>query len=95
MEYFYLYILRCSDGSLYIGHTDNLDKRLADHQAGIGSIYTSKRLPVEIVFSESFVNRDDAFVAERKIKGWSRVKKEAFIRSDWEKVCALAKSKSG
>ncbi|MCL5436289.1 MAG: GIY-YIG nuclease family protein [Candidatus Dependentiae bacterium] len=92
MEFFYIYILRCADGSLYVGHTDDLEKRIAEHRAGCGAVYTSKRLPIALVFSERFPSRDEAFVIERKLKGWSREKKEAFIANNWEKVRALAKS---
>ncbi len=70
---FYLYILECNDKSYYIGHTDNIEKRLAEHTQGLSS-YTSKKLPVKIVYTELFQTRDDAFAAERKIKGWNRKK---------------------
>ena len=90
MEYFYCYILRCADGSFYTGHTDNLVKRFAEHQAGTFGGYTSKRLPVERVFSEEFTTRDDAFFAEQKIKKWSRAKKEALIPRKWSLLRELA-----
>jgi predicted GIY-YIG superfamily endonuclease len=74
---FWVYILCCSDGSYYTGHTENLEIRVARHQAGEIAGYTQKKLPVELVFSEEFSSRDDAFIRERQIKGWSRKKKEA------------------
>ena len=80
---FYAYLLRCSDGSYYAGHTDDLDVRIAQHQAGVLPGYTETRRPVELVWSERFPDRDQAFAAERQIKGWSRAKKEALIRGDW------------
>ena len=89
---FHLYILRCSDGSLYTGHTDNLEARLASHQHGEISGYTSKRRPLELVFSHQFATRDEAFQAERQVKGWSRRKKEALIARDWELLRDLARS---
>lgn len=94
MEYFYCYILRCADGSYYTGHTDNLDKRFAEHQDGCFGGYTSKRLPVERVFSQEFETRDEAFLAEQKIKKWSRAKKEAFIKQHWDELQQLSKRSS-
>ena len=88
---FYAYLLRCSDGSYYAGHTDDLDARISQHEAGAIPGYTEKRRPVELVWSERFAERDQAFAAERQIKGWSRAKKEALIRGDWEAVQALSK----
>ncbi|WP_036300801.1 GIY-YIG nuclease family protein [Methylotenera sp. L2L1] len=90
---FWIYILRCSDGSYYTGHTDNLGKRLASHQFGELLGYTSTRLPVKLVFSQSKPTREEALNAEQKIKGWSRAKKEAMMQGDWKKVSDLAKSK--
>lgn len=54
---FWVYILRCRDGSYYTGHTDNLEKRVAEHQAGLCEGYTGSRLPVELVFSQEFASR--------------------------------------
>jgi putative endonuclease len=91
---FYVYILRCSDKSYYTGHTDNLEKRLAEHHSGaIATCYTYKRLPVQLVYCEVFHTRLEALAAEQQIKGWSRAKKEAMMRGDWEEVSRLAKSK--
>jgi predicted GIY-YIG superfamily endonuclease len=83
---FFVYILRCSDGSYYTGHTDDLERRVAMHQAGVGSSWTAGRLPVVRVFSEAFTTRDEALAAEQQIKGWRRSKKEALIRGDWDSV---------
>ena len=92
---FWVYILRCSDSSYYTGHTDNLEKRLAEHDSGaIVSCYTYKRLPVELVFSQEFATREEALTSELQIKGWSRKKKEAMIRGDWAEVSRLARSHS-
>jgi tRNA/rRNA methyltransferase len=88
---FYTYILRCSDGHYYVGHTDDLDPRIAQHQAGAIPGYTAKRRPVTLVWSDRFPDRDQAFAAERQIKGWSRAKKEALIRGDWEALRLLAR----
>ena len=88
---FWTYILRCSDGSYYTGHSDNLELRLAQHRAGTGSDWTSRRLPVELVRQQSFPTRDKAIAAEFRIKPWSRVKKEALIASDWDTLSHYAR----
>lgn len=93
MRPFWVYILKCADNSYYTGHTDDLDKRFAQHQTGlIHSCYTFKRRPVTLVFSQTFSSRDEALAAERQIKGWSRKKKEAMMRGDWIEVSRLAQN---
>ena len=90
---FWVYILRCADNSYYIGHTDNLEQRIAQHNQGyITTCYTYKRRPLELVFSQDFVTREEALASEQQIKGWSRKKKEAMMRGDWAEVSRLAKS---
>src|SRR5687768_7139004 len=69
---FFVYILRCSDGSYYTGHTDNLEARLAAHQIGEIDGYTSTRRPVHLLWSEWVGTRDEALESELRIKGWSR-----------------------
>jgi putative endonuclease len=86
----YFYILRCSDGSYYVGSTTNLEARIATHKAGEGGDYTARRLPIEIVYAEEFASLHDAFLVERQVKGWSRAKKEALIRRDYKSLPALA-----
>lgn len=90
---FYAYLLRCNDESYYAGHTDNLEARVAQHQSGLLEGYTAGRLPVQLVWSEAFPTRDEAFAAERRIKGWSRAKKEALIAGDWGRIRVLARSR--
>ena len=87
---FATYMLRCSDSSFYIGHSDDLETRIAQHHAGALPGYTHDRRPLDLVWSESFGTREEALMAERQIKGWSRVKKEALIRSDWATISAAA-----
>ena len=89
---FWVYILRCRDNSYYTGHTDDLNKRIAEHQSGTIPCYTSTRLPVDLIFQQSFQTREEAIRAERKIKGWSRLKKEAMMRGDWKEVSRLSRS---
>ena len=88
---FWAYMLRCSDGSYYVGHTDDLEARVNAHHSGLVAGYTQKRLPLSLAWSQEFAERDEAFRAERQIKGWSRAKKEALIRGDWEGVQLLAR----
>ena len=88
---FWVYILRCADGSYYTGHTDNLEHRLGLHEQGEIAGYTSTRRPVEHVFSPVCETREEALSAELQIKGWSRAKKEALIRGDWAALSALAR----
>jgi putative endonuclease len=90
---FWVYLIRCSDGSYYTGHTDNLESRIAQHVTGaIPSCHTFSRRPVECVFSQDFATREEALVSEQQIKGWGRKKKEAMIRGDWAEVSRLARS---
>jgi len=91
---FWVYILRCADGSYYTGHSDNLERRMGQYQIGECAGYTATRLPVELVWSQETTTREEALSAERQIKGWSRKKKEAMMRGDWTEVSRLAKSKS-
>jgi putative endonuclease len=90
----YLYILRCADGSYYVGSTTNLELRVAQHEAGEGGAYTAQRLPVKLVYTCEFDTPHEAFIRERQVKGWSRKKKQALIREDYEALVELAKSKA-
>ena len=87
---FSAYILRCSNGAYYTGHTDDLEARLGAHETGAFGGYTARHRPVTLVWSQDFSDRDSAFAAERQIKGWSRAKKEALIRGDWDGVHLLS-----
>ena len=87
---FYVYMLQCADGSIYTGHTDHLEARLAAHRARVFSGYTASRLPVRLIFQEQFATRDEAFSRERQIKGWSRRKKVALATGDWAEVQRLS-----
>lgn len=89
MMTFWTYMLRCADGTYYVGHTDALEERIAQHQHGSIPGYTQRRCPLALVWSEMFNERDQAFAVERQIKGWSRAKKEALIRGDFDALRAL------
>ncbi len=91
----WLYILRCADGSYYVGTTrTSLEIRIAQHNDGSFPGYTSARRPVELIFSQWFDRITDAIESERKLKGWSRAKKEALMRGDFASLQQLAKRKS-
>lgn len=86
MKPFFVYMLRCADDSYYVGHTDDLERRIASHQAGEIDGYTKQHGPVELVWSQETTTRAEALEAERRIKGWARAKKEALIRGDWKAI---------
>jgi putative endonuclease len=88
---FWVYLLRCADGSYYAGHTDHLEGRLWQHQQGIGCDWTSRRRPVEFVWADTAPTREEAIAFERRIKGWTRAKKEALIERDWARISLLAR----
>src|SRR5688500_14802809 len=88
---FWVYLLRCSDGSYYAGHTDSLEHRLWQHQQGMGCDWTRRRRPVELVWCDAAATRDEALAFERRIKRWTRAKKEALIAGDWDRIGWLAR----
>ena len=88
---YWIYILKCADGSYYTGHTNNIEKRIAEHQMGEIPGYTAKRRPVTLAFCEEMQSRQDVFARERQVKGRSRKKKEALINGDWIELSRLAK----
>ena len=86
---FWTYILRCADASYYVGHTDDLEQRIAQHERGLFPGYTHTRRPVKLVFSGEFGSRIEALEFERQIKGWSRAKKEALISGNIPRLRSL------
>jgi putative endonuclease len=89
-----IYILECADGSYYTGITRrSVEERLSEHVQGVFTdCYTYRRRPVNLIFSEHYERITDAIAAERRIKGWSRAKKEAYMRGDFPTLVALARS---
>jgi putative endonuclease len=86
-----VYVLQCADGSFYTGLTHrHIDERLAEHSGGYGGDYTRRRLPVTLVYAEHFQRIIDAIETERRLKGWSRAKKMALMRGDFEALKQLA-----
>ena len=95
VKYLYVYIAKCNDGTYYTGVTNDLEKRLVQHNEGINKeAYTFSRRPIEVVFYELFTDYNLAIDWETKIKKWSAKKKEALINSDWKKLVEEAKCKN-
>ena len=95
MYIYYVYILRCSDNSFYTGITSSLEKRVAQHQSGSNkNAYTYKRRPVTLEFYQDFNDVLQAIYFEKKIKGWSKAKKQALIDNDWNRLQILAECRN-
>jgi putative endonuclease len=91
MKRYYVYILKCSDNSYYTGITNDVERRLNEHQTGINvSCYTFNRRPVELVFVTEFNEVVQAIAFEKQVKGWSRKKKEAIINDNWDDLKKLS-----
>jgi len=90
-----MYILRCSDGSYYVGSTRDLDARMQQHAAGEGSRYTSARMPVALVYAQEFGDLREAYAAEKRVQGWSRAKREALIRGEQHLLPGLSRKDFG
>ena len=84
------YIVRCSDGSYYVGSTVDLERRVSEHNLGLGTVYTCKRRPVTLVWSGEFDRVDEAFAFEKQVQGWSRRKREALIAGQMDRLPVLA-----
>jgi putative endonuclease len=89
----WMYILKCVDGSFYIGSTIKLESRIFQLQQGRGAIYTSRRLPVELVYCEEYQNVAEAFAREKQIQNWSHAKREALVQGSFQKLSELSKKK--
>jgi predicted GIY-YIG superfamily endonuclease len=87
----FVYILRCSDGTLYIGHTDDLASRERTHNDGDGARYTAERRPVRMVYAEECTSVDKAVRRERQLKRWTAQKKEALIAGNFAPMKQLSK----
>lgn len=92
MQSSWVYIVECSDGSYYTGATTNIDQRNAQHNAGTFDGYTCSRRPLKLLWSQEFNDIRDAIEAERKLKKWTRAKKEALMRGDFEMLHELSRS---
>ena len=90
----YVYILECSDHSFYTGVTNDIGRRVEEHQSGENKeAYTYSRRPVKLVYSEFFIDPTDAINFEKQIKGWTRKKKIALINGDFKELVRLSNEK--
>ncbi len=89
----WMYILECADGSYYVGSTNYLERRLLEHQEGRGARYTTRRLPVKLIYTEEYSFVAEAFEREKQVQNWSRAKREALIMDNRESLPKLAKKK--
>jgi len=95
-HHYFVYIVECADGLYYTGITNNLDRRIAEHNEGLDSkSFTHKRRPVVLKYAQHFTDVNQAIGWEKQLKGWSRRKKEALFNEDWEEVKRLAKIRHG
>jgi len=86
----HVYILRCSDGSFYVGSTWDLERRVSEHDLGLGAAYTRRRRPVELVWSAAYDRVDEAYAMEKRIQGWSRAKRQALIDGRTDALAGLS-----
>ena len=95
MKFYFVYILKCSDGLLYTGITNNLERRLEEHQKGIcKNSFTNSRRPIELIFHQEFNDVEQAIYFEKKIKKWSAKKKWALANNDFDILPILAECKN-
>ncbi len=95
MKLYYVYIVECSDASYYTGITNNLNRRLSEHNSGSDhKSYTSTRRPVVLKWFEEFTDPNYAIMLEKQIKGWSRKKKYALISENWDALIKFSRSYS-
>lgn len=91
---FYVYILKCADGLYYTGVTNDMDRRLGKHETGYNKdCFTFSRRPLKLVFTHQFKYIDQAIAFEKRLKKWSRKKKEAIIEDRWNDLILLSKKK--
>ncbi len=97
MHEYWVYMVRCCDGSYYVGVTSDVERRLAEHRSGDLSegSYVYKRLPFELVYVQSFQYILDAIAWEKRVKRWTRAKKEALIRGDQDALENLSRRRGG
>ena len=96
MKRYFVYMLVCSDGSFYVGITNNLERRVGEHNFGWDpESYTHERRPVRLVHSSEFQDVQQAISWEKQLKGWSRAKKRALVANTWNRVELLASRQSG
>ena len=87
----WMYILECSDGSYYVGSTNDLERRIWEHNEGLGGKYTARRRPVKLVYAAEFASIAEAYEREKQVQGWGRAKREALIDGDYAALQELAR----
>lgn len=95
MGQFFVYILRCADGTYYVGSTSDLPGRVETHSAGRGPRFTACRRPIQLAYSEPFDTMTEAREREAQLKRWSRAKKQALIDGDKDELRALSRCRQG
>lgn len=91
MKHYFVYLLECSDKSIYVGLTNSIDRRLKEHQLGLNDeCYTYSRRPVKLIFSQGFIQFKQAMLFEKKIKKWSRKKKLALANENYDELRRLS-----
>jgi predicted GIY-YIG superfamily endonuclease len=88
---FWCYILHCADGKYYTGHTDDLERRFAEHLHGGYCAFTTPRRPLKLIWADEFSTREEALESELRVKKWSRAKKEALAAEDWARLAHFAR----
>lgn len=88
-----MYILRCADGTTYVGSTTDVERRRSQHQAGEGAEYTRRRRPVELIHVEEYARVDDAFRREKQVQNWGRAKRPALARGDDEALSSVSRKR--
>jgi|SRR3989344_21671 len=95
MKFYYVYIVCCSDSRYYCGITNDVERRVSEHNLGLSpTSFTFQRRPVQLVYSAEFQNVDEAIAWEKRVKRWSRVKKEALIHGEFDELIAQAACKN-
>lgn len=95
MKTYYVYILKCKDGLLYVGMTNNLERRIIEHKKGINKeCFTYKRRPLELIFYQDFNDVEQAIYFEKKIKNWSKKKKLALAKNDFDMLQILSECRN-
>ena len=93
MRTYYVYMLRCIDGTFYTGVTNNIERRIYEHFTGYNpNSYTHTRRPLRLIYADEFQKPGDAIAFEKRLKGWSHKKKRAFADKDWPLLIRLAKN---
>lgn len=95
MKIYFVYILKCKDDTLYVGMTNNLERRINEHKQGFNkTCFTFKKRPVELIFYQDFNEVDQAIYFEKKIKNWSRKKKLALVEGNYDMLQILSECRN-